>query len=142
LGRYGNAAGQRVDIGIALYGWQGHGREIVAFGQGAADPASQWAWAADLPALAGGKAERLIGPGKAEREAATFWFVGGAAAQGRAGVKLATLRARLTGTDQSAATLIVSAEGKGARDALVAFVRDMGDPQPRVAAMLAQAKGR
>ena len=142
FGRYGNAAGQRVDIGIALYGWQGHGREIVAFGQGAADPRSHWAWAADLPALAGGKAEQLMGPGKTVREATTFWFVGGAAMQGRAAVKLATLRARLTGSDQSAATLIISAEGKGAHDALVAFVRDMGDPQPRVAAMLAQAKGR
>ncbi len=142
FGRYGNAAGQRVDIGIALYGWQERGRELVAFGQGAADPASHWAWAADLPALAGGKSERLMGPGKAEREAATFWVVGGVAVQGRTGVKLATLRARLTGSDQSAATLVVSAEGKGAHDALVAFVGDMGDPQRRVAAMLAQAKGR
>jgi EpsI family protein len=142
FGRYGNAAGQRVDIGIALYGWQGRGRELVAFGQGAADPASHWAWAADLPALAGGKLEQLMGPGKAEREAATFWVVGGATVQGRTGVKLATLRARLTGSDQSAATLVVSAEGKGAHDALVAFVEDMGDPQRRVAAMLAQAKGR
>lgn len=142
FGRYGNAAGQRVDIGIALYGWQGRGREIVGFGQGAADPASHWAWAADLPTLAGGRTERLMAPGKAEREAATFWVVGGAAVQGRAGVKFATLRARLTGSDQSAATLIISAEGKGAHDALVAFVRDMGDPPMRAAAVLAQAKGR
>jgi exosortase A len=142
FGRYGNAAGQRVDIGVALYGWQGRGREIVAFGQGAADPASDWAWAADLPPLGTGRVERIMGPAKAEREAATFWFVGGAAAQGRAGVKIATLKARLTGGDQSAATLIVSAEGKGAHDALVAFLRDMGEPQPRIAAMMAQAKGR
>ncbi len=142
FGRYGNTAGQRVDIGVALYGWQGHGREIVAFGQGAADPAGRWAWAADLPALGGGKADRLMGPRKAAREAVTFWFVGGAAAPGRTAVKLATLRARLTGGDQSAATFIVSAEGKGAHDALVAFLRDLGDPQPRVTAMLAQAKGR
>ncbi len=142
FGRYGNAAGQRVDIGVALYGWQGHGREIVAFGQGAADPAGHWAWSADLPPLGGGRVDRLMGPDKAEREAVTLWFVGGAAAPGRTAVKLATLRARLTGGDQSAATLILSAEGKGAHDALVAFLRDMGDPQPRVAAMLAQAKGR
>lgn len=140
--RYGNAAGQRVDIGVALYGWQSHGREIVAFGQGAADPSSHWAWASDLAPLGSGKVERLIGPQKAERTAATYWFVGGAVAQGRAGVKLATLAARLTGGDQSAVTLIVSAEGKGAHDAITAFARDMGDPQPRIAAMLAQAKGR
>jgi exosortase A len=142
FGRYGNAAGQRVDVGVALYGWQGHGREIVAFGQGAADPSGHWAWAANLPALGTGHVERIMGPDKSEREAATFWFVGGAAVQGRAGVKLATLKARLTGGNQSAATLIVSAEGRDAHDALVAFLTDMGDPQPRVAAMLAQAKGR
>jgi exosortase A len=142
FGRYANAAGQRVDIGLALYGWQGQGRQIVAFGQGAADPAGDWAWAADLAPLGAGRVERIMGPAKAEREAATFWFVGGEAAQGRARVKLATLKARLTGSDQSAATLIVSAEGKGAHDALVAFLRDMGDPQPRIAAMMAQAKGQ
>ncbi len=142
FGRYGNAAGQQVDVGVALYGWQSHGREIVAFGQGAADPAGNWAWAANLAPLGTGHIERIMGPGKAEREAATFWFVGGTAAQGRTGVKLATLKARLTGGDQSAATLIVSAEGKGAHDAIIAFLGDMGDPQPRVAAMMAQAKGR
>jgi EpsI family protein len=142
FGRYGNSTGQRVDVGIALYGWQGRGREIVGYGQGAADPASHWAWVAALPPLGLGKLERLIGPEKAEREAATFWFVGGRAAPGQAGVKLATLKARLMGSDQSAATLIVSAAGPGAHDALIAFTRDMGDPQTRVAAMLAQAKGR
>lgn len=142
IGRYGNAAGQRVDVGIALYGWQDHGREIVGFGQGAANPDQKWAWAMDLPREAGAKVERLMGPEKATREAATWWFVGGAATPGKAAVKLATLKARLTGGDQSAATLIVSAEGPGAHDAIAAFVRAMGDPQPRVATMLAQAKGR
>lgn len=142
LGRYGNARGQRVDVGVALYGWQGQGREIVAFGQGAADPSGNWAWAANLPPLGTGHVERIMGPAKAEREAATYWFVGGKAARGATGVKLATLKARLTGGDQSAATLIVSAEGKGAHDAIIAFMKDIGDPQPRVAAMMAQAKGR
>ena len=142
LGRYGNPTGQRVDVGVALYGWQGNGREIVAFGQGAADPAGQWAWAANLPSLGTGHVERIMGPDKAEREAAIFWHVGGEAMEGAANVKLSTLTARLTGGDQSAATLIVSAEGKGAHDAIIAFLRDMGDPQPRVASMMAQAKGR
>ncbi len=142
VGRYGNAAGQRVDVGVALYGWQEHGREIVAFGQGAANADQHWAWATDLPGPDGAKAERLMGPNKALREAATWWFVGGKVARGRAGVKLATLKARLTGGDQSATTLIVSAEGAGAPAAIAAFVRAMGDPQPRVAALLAKAKGR
>jgi EpsI family protein len=142
IGRYGNAAGQRVDVSVALYGWQDHGREIVAFGQGAANADQKWAWANDMPRQAGAKVERLMGPDKTIREAATWWFVGGTTAPGRAAVKLATLKARLTGSDQSAVTLIVSAEGKGAHDAIAAFVRAMGAPQPRVAAMLTQARGR
>jgi exosortase A len=142
IGRYGNAAGQRVDVGVALYGWQDQGREIVAFGQGAANADLKWAWANDLPRQGGAKVERLMGPSKTIREAATWWFVGGMAAPGKAAVKLATLRARLTGGDQSAVTLIVSAQGPGAHNAIAAFVRAMGAPQPRVAAMLTQARGR
>jgi EpsI family protein len=142
MGRYGNVAGQRVDVGVALYGWQDHGREIVAFGQGAANADQKWAWANDLPREGGAKVERLMGPDKSVRQAATWWFVGGAPVSGKAAVKLATLKARLTGGDQSAVTLIVSAEGGGAHDAIVAFVRAMGDPQLRVAVMIAQARGR
>ncbi len=142
FGRYGNAAGQRVDVGIALYGWQDHGREIVAFGQGAANAEQRWAWAADLPRKAGARVERLIGPDKAQREAATWWFVGGNAVTGKAAVKFATLKARLAGSDQSAVTLIVSAEGPSADDAIAAFIHAMGDPQRRAATLLAQAKGR
>ncbi len=142
FGRYGDAAGHRVDVGVALYGWQGKGREIVAYGQGAADPDGAWRWTADLPPVAGAKADKLLGPGKAVRQAVTLWYVGGVRQPGRMDVKLATLRARMTGADQSAATLIVSAEGKGADAAIASFLTALGSPDARVAAMLAQAKGR
>ncbi len=141
LGRYGNGAGQRVDVAVALYGWQENGRQIVAFGQGAANADEHWAWAADVPSNYGDKVERLMGPDKSIRESATWWFVSGTPTHSRAAVKIATLKARLTGRDQSAVSIIVSAEGKHAHNALTAFVRAMGSPQPRVATMLAQAKG-
>lgn len=142
FGRYGDAAGHRVDVGVALYGWQGKGREIVAYGQGAADPDGAWRWTADLPSLSGMKADKLLGPGKTVRQAATLWYVGGVRQSGRVDVKLATLRARLAGGDQSAATLIVSAEGAEADAAITSFLTAMGSPDARVTAMLTQAKGR
>lgn len=141
FGRYGDASGHRIDVGVALYGWQGKGREIVAYGQGAADPDGQWRWTADLPPQNGAKVEKLLGPAKAVRQAATFWYVGGVRQAGRVGVKLATLRARLSGSDQSAATLIVSAEGAGADTAIAAFLKALGSPDAPVATMLARAKG-
>jgi sarcosine oxidase gamma subunit len=94
-----------------------------------------------VPSNYGDKVERLMGPDKSIRESATWWFVSGTATHSRAAVKIATLKARLTGRDQSAVSIIVSAEGKHAHNALAAFVRAMGSPQPRVAKMLAQAKG-
>ncbi|MES2290590.1 MAG: exosortase A [Pseudomonadota bacterium] len=142
FGRYGDAAGHRVDVGVALYGWQGKGREIVAYGQGAADPDGAWRWTADLLPVAGAKADKMLGPGKAVRQAVTLWYVGGVRQSGRMDVKLATLRARVTGADQSAATLIVSAEGTGADAAIASFLTALGSPDARVGAMLAQAKGR
>ena len=142
IGRYGDATGQRVDVGVAMYGWQGAGREIIGFGQGAVDPASHWAWVADAAPIAGAGTQRLAGPTKVARDAATLWFVGGRRVDGTTAVKLATLKARLGGSDRSAATLIVSAEGSGSRAAIAAFVRAMGDPEPRIAAMFAQARVR
>ena len=138
---YGGASGQRVDVAVALYGWQGKGREIVAYGQGAVDPDGKWSWAADLPKVAGGRAERLLGPGRVEREAVTFWQVGGVPVAGKAAVKAATLQARLTGTDQSAAVLIVSAQGRDAPAAIAAFLRDVGNPHVMLGRLLAQARG-
>ncbi len=141
LGHYGDAAGRRVDVGIGLYGWQGQGREIVGFGQGAANPDGPWQWAANLPPRAGGKVERLVGPYKASGVAVTFRRVGGQPTDGTAAIKLATMRARLTGGDQSAAVLIVAAQGADADTAIAAFLAKLGDPQTAMAAMLRDARG-
>ncbi len=134
-GRYGDAGSARVDIAVALYGWQEHGREIVGFGQGAAPG---WTWAADLPPLAGGRAGRILAARGTPRETVTFWIVGGRAYASPARVKLATLATRLAGDDQSAATIIVSGE----RAALARFLAAFGDPAARGDAMLGSASGR
>ena len=60
-------------------------------------------------------------------------------------VKLATLRARLLGGDQRAATVIVSAPdavGRPARPALDAFMTAFGPPRAQAARLFAQAEGR
>ncbi len=138
---YVNAAGHRVDLALVLYGWQGPGREIAGAGQGAATAEGPWRWAADLPPVRGGMAQRLLGPRAAAREAVTFRQVGGHAVTSRAAAKLAALTARLTGADQSAAALIVSAEGPGAAPVLDDFLTALGDPHQTLITALGTAKG-
>jgi len=142
FGRYRDAQGREVDVGIALYGWQGRGREIVGYAQGAIDPASDWAWSADAPPPPGGKAQRLIAPGKLAREAVTFYVIADAVTGKTTTVKLRTLQARLLGGDQSAAVLIVSAEEPQARARIDAFLAALGSAERTTRALLATARGR
>ncbi|WP_260580502.1 exosortase A [Sphingopyxis sp. PET50] len=116
LRHFADAGGRRVAVALGGYERQAEGREVVAFGQGAVDPDSEWAWSAALPAIGGGKTERLLHPGPVLRDAATWYVVDGAATGSPRGAKLAGLRARLFGGDPRALTLIVSSEeGQGAR---------------------------
>jgi exosortase A len=142
FGRYRNAAGQQVDVGIALYGWQAEGRKIVGFAQGAIDPASKWAWAADTKAPPGGKAEQMRAPGKVMREAVTFYVLGSGATGNAMTVKLRTLQSRLLGGDQSAGVVIVSAEGMQARTAIDAFLGSMEPVDVMAKRLIATARGR
>jgi exosortase A len=139
-GHYRNAEGLGVDVGIALYGWQEEGRKIVGFAQGAIDPASKWAWAADTNAPDGGKGEAMRGPGKVAREAVTFYVLGGGATGDAMTVKLRTLKSRLFGGDQSAAVVIVSAEGLRVREAIDAFLQSMGPVERQADRLIATAR--
>jgi exosortase A len=141
-GRYRNGTGQHVDVGIALYGWQAEGRKIVGFAQGAIDPASKWSWAADTRAPPGGKAEQMRAPGKIMREAVTFYVLGGSATGNAMTVKLRTLQSRLLGGDQSAAVVIVSAEGAQARPAIDAFLKAMGPIDTQALRLITTARGQ
>ena len=125
LGRYARGR-DRVDVAIAAYADQREGRELVAFGTGVLREDDRWVRVADLPAPDGGTAMRITAPGPVERIVATWYRVGDMDATGGAGVKLATMRARLTGNDRAAVALHLSTVG--------------GDPAP-IARFLAAAGG-
>ncbi len=122
-----DAAGRGVTVAIGGYKRQAEGREVVAYGQGAIDPRSKWAWSASLPAIEGAKTERLLHPGPVLRDAATWYVVGGTVTGDPRRAKLAGLRVRLLGGDPRALSLIVSSEeGRGGRNAIVDFVSASG----------------
>ena len=141
FGRYRDAGGQQVDVAIALYGWQAEGRKIVGFGQGAIDPVSKWAWTSDVPAPPGGKAQRMIAPGRIVREAVTFYVLGGTATGDAMTVKLRTLQGRMLGGDQAAAVVIISSEGANRR-AIDAFLTAMGPVEGQAKRLMTTARGR
>ncbi|WP_188235797.1 exosortase A [Sphingopyxis sp. LK2115] len=127
LRHFADAKGQVVTVAIGGYERQAEGREVVAFGQGAVDPDSRWAWSAPLPAVDGGKTERLLHPGPVLRDAATWYVVGDDVTGSARSAKLAGLKARLIGGDPRALSLIVSSEERqGGRDAISAFVSASG----------------
>jgi len=127
LRHFVDARGRRVTVAIGGYERQAEGREVVAFGQGAVDPDSQWAWSAALPAVDGAKTERLLHPGPVLRDAATWYVVDRAVTGDPRRAKLAGLKARLLGGDPRALSLIVSSEaGQGGRDAVEDFVSASG----------------
>jgi len=125
-----DAAGRRVAVAIGGYERQAEGREVVAFGQGAVDPDSRWAWSAALPVIDGGRTERLLHPGPLLRDAATWYVVAGQATGNPRAAKLAGLKARLLGGDPRALSLIVSSEeGQGGAQAIADFVAASGGAQ-------------
>lgn len=127
LRHFADAKGRRVTVAIGGYERQAEGREVVAFGQGAVDLDSQWAWSAALPAIAGARTERLLHPGPVLRDAATWYVVGGTVTGDPRRAKVAGLKERLLGGDPRALGLIVSSEERqGGRDAITDFVSASG----------------
>ncbi len=141
LGAYADAKGARVELAVALYGWQQEGKELVGFGQGAFPPESRWSWANDTPPPRGGRGERIFAPGL-EREVVSFYIVGGTSTGSSSQVKLETLKARALGGDQAAVAILVSVEGAKMRPAIDAFIAAMGPPEAMAARFVAQARGR
>lgn len=140
FGRYRNAQGRAVDVAIALFGWQGDGREIVSHGQGAVDATNKWAWTEDVAAPEGGKAERMLAPGKHVREAISFYVLGGGATGDVMTVKLRTMRDRLLGSEQAVAVVIVSATDAD-RPAIDAFLAALGPVDVTAGRLLTTARG-
>ena len=130
FGRYRNAAGDEVDLFIAIYDQQGEGRELIGYGQGAVDPDSDWVWTENIVAPAGAKAERITAPGPVSRDVVSFYRVDGVTSGSGSAIKLATMQARLFGGNQQAVAILVSAEHHGKqsqRVAIDAFIKDLGN---------------
>lgn len=129
MGRYRDAAGQEVDLALAVFARQEEGREIVGYGQGAVAPESNWAWIAAGPPPPGGRLDRIASFGTV-REVAGFYRVGDTLTGSEMAVKLETMKVRLLGGPQRAVAVIVSAEapGEGAspRPAIDAFLARLG----------------
>ncbi len=143
FGQYRSAAGQQVELAIAVYGWQGEGRELVGYGQGAVELGSPWSWTNDTAAPPSGKAERIFAPGLA-REVATFYVLGGITTGSANRVKIETLKTRMLGGDQAAVAVLVSAEDlkdTPSRPAIDAFLRNLGPVDALARRSVAEARG-
>ncbi len=144
FGEYVNAAGQRVALSITLFAWQGEGRELVGYGQGAFDQGSDWSWANDTSAPVGGAAVRIFAPGVA-REVVSFYRIGGLTTGNPNTVKIETLKGKLLGRDPAAAAILISAEdgpAAPARTAIDAFLRDLGPAGAVADRYITQARGQ
>lgn len=134
--------GRRVDVYAAVFDGQSEGREITAYGQGALDPEGAWSWVEAAPAVVGGKADVIAGPGRAIRDVATFYRVGDVVTGSNLAIRSESLKARLLRRSQSAMILIVSAERSAdgsARPVIDALLRDAGGAKALSDAVL---KGR
>lgn len=125
-GRYRNADGQVVDLAIGYYAMQSEARELIGFGQGGHPPETEWSWIENSPSPESGRAYRIMAPGPVSRTVFQYNWIAGATAGGTGQAKLATLRARLFGGDQSAIGIVISSEERDARAAMQTFLTDAG----------------
>lgn len=129
LGSYADAAGNRVDVFVALYDAQREGKEAGGFGEGALTANTAWAWQSPGPQAGGVRGERLLALGRVERLAFTWYRSGGVLTGSNARLKLANITDRLLLRARPTATLILSAEerpGHPAAAAIDAFRRAAG----------------
>ncbi len=127
LGRYRDAAGDEVDLAIAVFGRQREGAKLLAFGTGVLREEDVWVRVSDLPAIDGGSAMRIVTAGAdrrpVERVVASWYRVGDTVTADGARVKLETLKARLIGGPQRAVAIHLSAEAGAGHDPVRAIER-------------------
>jgi EpsI family protein len=116
FGRYARG-GAAVDMAVAVFGSQGEGHKIGAFGTGAIREEDRWVRIADAAPIAGGAALRMTAPGPVERIVATWYVVGNRVTADERVVKIETMKAKLLGGPQRAVAVHLSAEIVPARDA-------------------------
>lgn len=121
LGRYRAGDGRTLDVFVALYAAQREGAEPGGFGQGALDPASDWAFNGAGVPIAGARSEMLLGLGEQGRAAATFYRVGDELTGSRAALKLAAMRDRLLLDPRPVTMLILSPETRSPEEGAAAI---------------------
>lgn len=130
--RYADREGHVVDLAITVYDRQSEGRELIGFGQGAVDSASEWVWTSPAWAPQNAIGEIITAPGPVRRHVVCFYRVGGSGMTGSAAaIKLDTMTAKLFMRDQRALAILISAEDKDgapAEAAIRAFLKSLGDP--------------
>ncbi|MFN3433439.1 MAG: exosortase A [Sphingomonas sp.] len=133
FGRYARGDGAAVDLAVAVFGSQGEGHKIGAFGTGVIREEDRWVRIADLPPIAGGAALRMTAPGAngtpVERIVATWYAVGDRVTADERVVKIETMKAKLLGGPQRAVAIHLSAEvapGQDAAAAIAAFAAALG----------------
>ncbi|MCB2013785.1 MAG: EpsI family protein [Sphingobium sp.] len=129
--RYEDGQGHVVDLAIVSFARQSEGRELIGFGQGAADPDSEWVWSDHAASPDVARAEIITAPGPVERYVLSWYRVGDAGLTGAANrVKLDTMKARLLGRNQRAVAILVSIENprlNGGKETVHAFLKSL-DP--------------
>ncbi|MEH3037359.1 MAG: exosortase A [Sphingomonas adhaesiva] len=145
FGRYTDARGDAVDMALAAFAGQGEGRKLAAFGTGPLREADRWIRVADLPAIDGGRAMRIVAQEKdgttVERVVVTWYRVGDTLTGDDAAVKFATMKDRLAGGTQTAVALYLSAPVAPGRDAVAAIRRfraALGPPDRAIDGIVAQ----
>lgn len=120
--------GAPVTLTLVGYASQGEGREVVGYGQGAVDPDGAWKWGQGLDPIGPARVDRIEDAGRV-RDVLTLYVVGGDVTSSPRTVKLRTLLARLTGGDQRAYALLLSAPStseQSGRERIAAFVTAAG----------------
>ncbi len=123
-----NPKGYGVDVTIVGYARQEEGRELVGYGQGAVDPDSDWRWGEGLDPIGPARVDRIVNAGSV-REVLSVYRIGDTITASGSRVKLAVLKARLSGGDERAYAIILSAQsrpGIGGRAQVAAFVEAGG----------------
>lgn len=126
LGSYANEDGRRIDLFIALYDQQTNGKEAAGFGTGPIAPDSDWRWLGNADGEGEYAAQWLLIAGNHKRYAETTYTQGEFVSGSGTRLRLATLAGKLTMASDRTATLILSAEGEGARETVQAFAQAIG----------------
>ena len=111
MATYVDAAGQPVELFVAVYDRESGDRKLVGYGQGIAPPDEHapWAWASSEAGPPNGTAAQINGPGVV-REAWQYYLVNGRVAATPYAAKVESLKARLLNGPTRAATVVISAE--------------------------------